>query len=76
VIARLDQLYPSANRPVSGSLSEVCRDLPIDVLVAKDTDAVWSSAGSWVWTEKPVFSDAYIRLFGCHGIAERSLHER
>jgi hypothetical protein len=30
------------NRPVSGS-SEVCRDLPIDVLVAKDTDAVWSS---------------------------------
>jgi len=69
IIARLKQLYPAAGQPVGASLAEVCHDLPIDVIVAKDTDPVWGDPNSWVWTEKPVFSDAYIRLFGCHSTA-------
>jgi hypothetical protein len=67
IVARLRQLYPAAGQPADVSLAQVCRDLPIDVIVAKDTDPVWSDPNSWVWTGKPVFSDAYIRLFGCDG---------
>jgi hypothetical protein len=43
----------------------LCSDLPIDVLVAKDLDAVWTDRRSWVWNEKPLFANAYFRLFGC-----------
>lgn len=70
IVARLERLYPAAGQPAGAGLVEVCRDLPIDVIVAKDTDPVWNDPHSWVWTGKPVFSDAYIRLFGCHGTAD------
>jgi len=33
--------------------------------VAKDTDPSWRDPASWVWTERPVFANAYIRLFAC-----------
>ncbi len=69
MVARLEQLYPAAGQPAGASLEEVCRNLPIDVIVARDTDPVWHDPHSWVWTGKPVFSNAYIRLFGCHGSA-------
>ena len=70
VMARLERLYPAAGQPAGISLAEVCRDLPIDVIVAKDTDPVWSDPQSWVWSVKPVFANAYMRLFSCHNMAD------
>jgi hypothetical protein len=70
IMARLERLYPVAGQPAGISVAEVCHDLPIDVIAVKDTDPVWSDPNSWVWTGKPVFSNAYIRLFGCHAIAD------
>ncbi len=76
IVARLERLYPAAGRGAGTSLEEACHDLPIDVIVAKDTDPVWGEPGSWVWKGKPVFSGAYIRLFGCHGTAGGTLARR
>ncbi|HEY9140441.1 MAG TPA: hypothetical protein VIN93_06085 [Bryobacteraceae bacterium] len=76
ILARLERLYPPAGQPAATSLTEICRDLPIDVIVVKDTDPVWSDTHSWVWAGKPVFSNAYIRLFSCHGTAVDPLVRR
>ncbi len=65
IVARLRSLYPARQAP--GTLEEACRDLPLDVVVAKDTDPAWRNPASWVWKERPVFSDAYVRLFACRG---------
>ena len=70
IMARLDRLFPAAGQPAGISLAEVCHDLPIDVIAAKDTDPVWSDPQSWVWTVRPVFSNAYMRLFSCHNMAD------
>jgi hypothetical protein len=43
-----------------------CRSLPIDVVVAKDTDAAWRDRASWVWTGNPIFHNDFVRLFDCH----------
>jgi hypothetical protein len=37
----------------------------VDVLVAKDTDSAWSDRDGWVWREKPMYANSYVRLFGC-----------
>lgn len=70
IMARLKRLYPAAGQPAGISLAEVCHDLPIDIIVAKDIDPVWRDPKSWVWTEKPAFSNAYMRLFSCHNTAD------
>ena len=43
-----------------------CRSLPIDVVIAKDTDAAWRYRASWVWTRNPIFHNDFVRLFACH----------
>jgi hypothetical protein len=43
-----------------------CRSLPIDVVVAKDTDVAWRNRASWVWTGNPIFHNDFVRLFACH----------
>jgi hypothetical protein len=43
----------------------VCVNLPIDLIVVKDTDAVWRDANSWVWRQKAVFGNSYVRLYSC-----------
>jgi hypothetical protein len=43
-----------------------CRSLPIDVVIAKDTDAAWRDRTSWVWTGNPIFHNDFVRLFVCH----------
>jgi hypothetical protein len=70
IMARLDRLYPTAGQPVGIGVAEVCHDLPIDLIVARDTDPVWRDPNSWVWTARPVFSNAYLRLFSCHNAAD------
>jgi hypothetical protein len=50
-----------------GQLFEsACRTLPIDVVVAKDTDTAWRDRSSWVWTGHPIFYNDFVRLFACH----------
>jgi hypothetical protein len=47
------------------ALESVCRSLPIDVVVAKDTDAAWRDRASWVWSGNPIFHNDFVRLFAC-----------
>jgi hypothetical protein len=46
-------------------LQDACAALPVDVLVAKDTDPVWSNRASWVWRETPAFASV-VRLPAPH----------
>jgi hypothetical protein len=46
-------------------VDQVCRDLSISAVVAKDTDAVWNDKASWVWTKKPLIGNSYARAFLC-----------
>jgi hypothetical protein len=39
--------------------------MPVDVLVAKDTDRAWADRESWVWRERPAYANAYVRMFRC-----------
>src|SRR5205823_5882636 len=39
--------------------------LPLDSVVVKDTDAVWAKRQSWVWLERPVYANSYVRVFRC-----------
>ena len=65
LISQLDQIHPRAGGTAAQSIDGVCGALPIDILVAKDTDPAWADRRSWVWTEKPVFANAYVRMFRC-----------
>jgi hypothetical protein len=60
VIGPVERVYAAKE-----GLREACESIPADILVAKDTDAVWKDRRSWVWTEKPVYANSYIRLFAC-----------
>lgn len=61
IVARLNQLYTAAVSDTDG----VCESLPVDLVIAKDTDPAWRDRRSWVWREEPVFSSHYIRVFAC-----------
>jgi hypothetical protein len=60
-VAQLNGFYAAGD---SGT-APICENLPIDVLVAKDTDALWSDRKSWVWREAPAFGSNYFRMFSC-----------
>ena len=62
LVARLNALYAPAS---SDLLAQTCSSLHMNIVVAKDTDAVWKDRQSWVWTETPAFANRYIRLFLC-----------
>jgi hypothetical protein len=47
------------------SFESACAALPVDFLVAKDTDAVWSGERSWVWRRTPLFANRFVRVFAC-----------
>ena len=71
LLAVLNRLYPKAGQAAPAGIAETCGSLPVNFLVAKDTDAVWRDARSWVWQDKPVFANRYVRLFGCAAAARR-----
>jgi hypothetical protein len=60
VVGPIERLYAAKE-----GLREACESVPADVLVAKDTDAAWADRASWVWTEKPVYANGFVRLFSC-----------
>lgn len=66
MLAKLNQVYPAAGQTAPTTLADVCSGLPIQLIVAKDTDAVWHNPRSWVWNDRPVFANRFYRLFPCH----------
>jgi hypothetical protein len=76
IVSRLQQAYPQDAKQAPASLEDACAAVPADLLVAKDTDAVWSNRGSWVWTEKPAFANNYVRLFPCSPVGQAFLPAR
>lgn len=61
LVARLNTLYTTAPE----SLDAACRDLPVDIFVAKDTDPAWADRRSWVWNTPPRYANPYYRVFAC-----------
>ncbi len=70
IVTRLQAVYAAKETNVE---QEACAALPIDLLVAKDTDAVWRDRNSWVWTERPAFSNSYMRVFRCRKAARAAI---
>ncbi len=64
-------LFPERGQPAPET-SAACEKLGADVLIAKDTDFVWSVQESWVWREKPLYANRMVRVFGCRNPAVRS----
>jgi hypothetical protein len=65
ILARVRAAYPGRGAYAPASLHDVCRGLAVDAFVVKDTDAVWSNRKSWVWAERPEYSNSYMRVFSC-----------
>jgi hypothetical protein len=65
VVKRLNLLFSKSATSVLPALKTACESLPIDIVVAKETDGVWSDRTSWVWTSTPMFANNYVRLFPC-----------
>jgi hypothetical protein len=65
IMAVVGRMYPLPGQSAPAAIADACRGLPVDILVAKDTDAVWRDPRSWVWQDKPLFANAFVRLFGC-----------
>jgi hypothetical protein len=54
-----------AGRSSADELASVCAAVPIDFVIAKDTDAAWGNLDSWVWRRSPVFGNGFVRIFPC-----------
>ena len=65
IVSRIEEIYPAKGHAPAQDLHDVCLNLPIDLVVVKDTDEVWKDPASWVWRQKAVFGNRYIRLFSC-----------
>jgi hypothetical protein len=68
ILSSLQELFPPTGRDAVPGVQDVCGKLGIDVVVAKDTDSVWSDRGSWVWKETPIYANSHWRLFGCRTV--------
>jgi hypothetical protein len=71
IVAAANLLFPERGQPAPES-SAACGTLGANILIAKDTDYVWSVEDSWVWREKPLYANRLVRVFGCRDSAERS----
>ena len=50
-------------------LADACRDYGIDVVIAKDTDPEWHNPSSWIWSQRPIVANNYVRAFRCNPAA-------
>ena len=69
-MANLAPLFAGGGTQV---LSDACRNLPMDFVIAKDTDKAWHDPSSWVWTGAPVYSNSFTRIFACTTASEPRL---
>lgn len=53
------------NSDADPNIDAICKELSIDVLVARASDPVWRDRSSWVWTNVPMVENSYIRAFRC-----------
>lgn len=58
----LDPLYREAG---AAQARHVCRELGIQVLIARVYDPVWTDRGSWVWTLPPLVAQEQFRALDC-----------
>ena len=65
VIAHLVSLFPKDAATAPATLDSVCRNLPVEMVVAKDTDPVWRNRRAWVWTQPAAYENPYLRVFRC-----------
>jgi len=65
IMSELQRLYPAPGLPAVASIDDVCTNLPVDLMIAKDTDSAWADRSGWVWREHPAFQNAYVRIFRC-----------
>jgi hypothetical protein len=63
IFARVEAVFPSD--AAAGAMRDVCRALPVNSIVVKDVDPVWTNPRSWIWTEQPAYSNAFVRIFQC-----------
>jgi hypothetical protein len=66
-LARLRPLF----KPSGASFDSLCRQAAVDIVLIKDTDPVWNSRESWVWSQPAVFQNERVRVYRC--TASRSL---
>ncbi|MGO8719107.1 MAG: hypothetical protein ACLQMO_07800 [Acidobacteriaceae bacterium] len=52
-------------KPGDTNIHAVCARYSIDVLVARRSDPAWQDKTSWVWTNRPLVANSYIRAFRC-----------
>jgi hypothetical protein len=71
MVAAADLLFPEG-RQLASETSAACEKLGADILIAKDTDFVWSVRDSWVWREKPLYANRLVRVFGCRNATGQS----
>jgi hypothetical protein len=71
LVAAANLLFPERGQPAPES-SAACEKLGANVLIAKDTDFVWSVKDSWVWREKPLYANRLVRMFACRYPTEQS----
>ena len=45
--------------------AEACRDLPLDLLVVTDGDAIWHKKDSWILHYRPIFYNEFSAVFAC-----------
>jgi hypothetical protein len=64
IVAAANLLFSERGQPAPESTA-ACEKLGANVLIAKDTDFVWSVQDSWVWREKPLYANRLVRVFGC-----------
>ena len=65
LLKALSEVYPPTGQTAASSLESVCPALPINFIVASDTDLAWEDRRSWVWTQKPAYANGYVRIFRC-----------
>src|SRR5262249_23511731 len=65
IVDRLQRMFPESNALNDRAPQQTCAVLPLYCVDVKDSDAVWRDRRSWVWKERPVYSNAYVRIYRC-----------
>jgi hypothetical protein len=76
LMTAIKQLYPDKGGAAPEHMWQACESLPASIVAAKDTDSVWKAQDSWVWREKPVFANDFIRVFACGNAAMKTAAAR
>jgi hypothetical protein len=70
VYGPLNDLFDKPGAVPPEDVDRLCRNLSIDILVAKDTDKVWADRRSWVWNRTPLAANGMVRAYACGAGAE------